>query len=335
MSEVVKEPSDAEFSALLNERAPNRLKDPETWEPEVVTPPVEAPVPVAPEDGLVPEPEVVAPVAPVVPDKYAGKTTEEVARMHSELELKLGEQGRELGELRGLRSELDQLKGALAEREAYTPQAPLTQETVDWVEESVMGNGRSTMEWVEKNQPALKERTLQAWASVDPYAAAAYNTEKLLAAQEEKFASELAAVRAPVLAQQTNTQLETAYGTVSTNLPGFDEVAEDLPALLEANPELKAVLVNGDLAAKTRILDNLGKMALANRALAPPASAPVVEATVPVIDPRVAASVSTGSSSGEHGGEAVSETDRLKSRLLTSGPTSIQDELARSRAKAR
>lgn len=327
-------PTDDEFTKLMDERAPNRQKDPDTWEPEEVTPPVDAPVPVLEEDGLVPEPVVDTPVVvtPPLDLKYAGKTKDELIEMHRNAESRIGTQGQELGELRSLRSEFDRLRGEIDAR-ADTPQ-PLTQETVDWVEEAIVGNPKETMEWVEKNQPALKDRALQTWANIDPYGASQYSTAQLLAEQRAQFDTELAAVRAPVLAQQTDTQLATAYQAVSTSLPGFNDVAGELPALLEANPELKAALVSGDLASKQRILENLGKQALFDKAMAqPPAS--VVEVPPVIIDPRVAATVTSGSSTGEHGGETVSEASKLKASMLASDPTNLHDELTRNRAAAR
>lgn len=345
-----KGPTDAEFSALLDQKMPDRLQDPDNHEPanipsfsvqgelernrEVEATIAEA-TPVAPEDGLVPEPEPVA-VTPPVDPKYAGKTTDELIEMHRNVEQLVGRQGQQLGELQTLRSELDQMKGALAAREPQ--QAPLTQETVDWVEESVIGNPRETLEWVEKNQPALKERALATWGAIDPRAAAAYETQKAIEANDAKWEARFASVEAPFRASETDKQLERAYVAVSASLPGFTDVSGDLPALLDANPDYKQLLVNGDLATKQRVLDNLGKVALANRALAQQNIAEVPAPVVtepPAVDPRITAAVASGSSSGEHGGETPTSTDKLKSFLLSEEPTNLHAELARNRAKAR
>jgi hypothetical protein len=66
--------------------------------PEEITPgqPVPEPSP-APEPAPATE---ATPPAPVLPGKLAGKSAEEIASQYLELEKKLGEQGRELGELR-------------------------------------------------------------------------------------------------------------------------------------------------------------------------------------------------------------------------------------------
>lgn len=325
-------PTDDEFTKLMDERAPNRQKDPDTWEPEEVTPPVvDAPVPVLEEDGLVPEPVVDTPVAPPLDPKYAGKTTDELIEMHRNAESRIGTQGQELGELRSLRSEFDRLRGEIDAR-ADTPQ-PLTQETVDWVEESVVGNPLGTLKWVEENQPALKERALATWGAIDPLAASAYTTQKLIEENDKKWEARLASVETPFRAHQTDTQLAAAYQAVSTSLPGFNDVAGELPTLLEANPELKSALVSGDLASKQRILENLGKQALFDKAMAQPA--PVAEVPPVAIDPRVAASVTSGSSTGEHGGETATEASKLKASMLAPGPTNLHEELARNRATVR
>lgn len=55
--------------------------------------PSPAPVETAPTDAPIPQ-------TPAVPDKLAGRSAEEIASQYLELEKKLGEQGRELGELR-------------------------------------------------------------------------------------------------------------------------------------------------------------------------------------------------------------------------------------------
>lgn len=329
-------PTDDEFAKLMDERAPNRLRDPEPLPAHSPSPTLiaEAPEPepalVAPEDGLVPEPDPEPVVAPVDP-KYAGKSTDEIIEMHRNLESRLGAQGQELGELRAIRSELDQMKGALAEREVQ--HAPLTQETVDWVEESVMGNPLGTMQWVEQNQPALKERALATWGAIDPVAAGRYETQKLIEENDRKWEARLASVEAPVRANQNDIQLERAYHVVSTTLPGFTDVVEDLPALLEANPEYKAALVSGDLAQKQRTLENLGKLALFEKAMAQPVDVAVPVA--PVVDPRVTATVASGSSTGERGGETPTQTDKLKASMLASESTNVHEELIRSRAAAR
>lgn len=333
--------TDDVFSAAMDERAPNRLKEPEPLPAysanstllgsEGIPAPaelLEAPAVVAPEDGLVPEPAP-EPVAPVDP-KYAGKSTDEIIEMHRNLESRLGAQGQELGELRAIRSELDQMKGALAERDVQ--HAPLTQETVDWVEESVMGNPLETLRWVEQNQPALKERALATWGAIDPVAAGRYETQKLIEENDRKWEARLASVEAPFRATQNDSQLERAYYAVSTTLPGFTDVVEDLPALLEANPEYKAALVSGDQAQKQRTLENLGKLALFEKAMAQPVDVAPVPVTH-VVDPRVTASVASGSSTGEHGGETPTQADKLKASMLAVDATNLHAELARNRAK--
>lgn len=344
MTERIAEPTDAEFTALMNERAPNRLQMAEPLPEHEASASLlgSDEFPVAeetPEEVTVAvEPEPVVVEAPAVPEKYAGKTTDELIEMHRNLETRLGAQGQELGELRSLRSEFDQLKGAIAERDAYTPAQPVTQEVVDWVEEAMLGNPHETIAWVEKNQPLLKDRALQTWAAVDPYAASTYNTQKLLAEQRASFDAELAAVKAPVMASQADTQLKDAYFAASESLPGFTDVVEDFPAILEANPELKVALVSGDQKQKQRVLENLARMASFNRALAQPTDVvPTPEGPTPAEvahAAKVAATVASGSSTAEHGGEAPTKTDQLKSSMLSSGPTSIREELARSRAAA-
>lgn len=334
--EAVVEPTDDEFSALMDARDPNRLQQ----EP-----------PPDPRARLEPEPQVaVEPQEPVeeqpptdeLPAKYQGKSAAEIARMHQELEQRLGTQGQELGELRGLKSELQQLREYVAQiPQQQAPQAPqyapLTQDTVDWVDESVLSNPVQTVQWVEANQPALYERALQAWASIDPVGAARYDTQRIIAQRDREWEQKFAAVQEPVQQELKDRQLATAYAAVVARTPDAAQYADALPGLLEENPHLSQLLADADVPTKEKVLDNLFALAKVRGAAQPTPvdpAAPAAPTTASGPDlAKVQATVASASSQGERGGQGDAQTQWKGQAFLRSESTSIMDELARNRAR--
>jgi len=75
--------------------------------------------PVAP-DEYNEEPETEEPSEEVLPEKYQGKSASDIARMHQELEKRLGQQSSEVGELRTAFDEM--VKNSMATQQAPTPE---------------------------------------------------------------------------------------------------------------------------------------------------------------------------------------------------------------------
>jgi hypothetical protein len=75
--------------------------------------------PVAP-DEYNEEPETEEPEEDVLPDKYQGKSASDIARMHQELEKRLGQQSSEVGELRTAFDEM--VKNSMTAQQAPTPE---------------------------------------------------------------------------------------------------------------------------------------------------------------------------------------------------------------------
>ena len=93
----------------------------------------------APEPAPEPEPdnseEIVdtsQDVEPEVPDKYRGKSLEEIIRMHQEAEKLIGRQAQEVGEVRKLADEL--IKRQLDTKQSPEPNVAKEDEEVDWFE---------------------------------------------------------------------------------------------------------------------------------------------------------------------------------------------------------
>ena len=74
--------------------------------------------------------------APALPEKYAGKTTEQVIEMHQNAESRLGQLQNEVGSLRGVVSDLSQLKRSPAESETEV-QEPVTVSGDDLISDPV------------------------------------------------------------------------------------------------------------------------------------------------------------------------------------------------------
>jgi hypothetical protein len=66
------------------------------------------------------EPAADAPEADALPDKYQGKSASDIARMHQELEKRLGQQSSEVGELRAAFDEM--VKNSMTAQQAPTPE---------------------------------------------------------------------------------------------------------------------------------------------------------------------------------------------------------------------
>ena len=75
--------------------------------------------PVAPDEYDY-EPETEEPEEEALPDKYQGKSASDIARMHQELEKRLGQQSSEVGELRTAFDEM--VKNSMATQQAPTPE---------------------------------------------------------------------------------------------------------------------------------------------------------------------------------------------------------------------
>jgi hypothetical protein len=75
---------------------------------------------VAPDESPVESEAVEEPEEDVLPDKYQGKSATDIARMHQELEKRLGQQSSEVGELRQAFDEM--VKNSMTAQQAPTPE---------------------------------------------------------------------------------------------------------------------------------------------------------------------------------------------------------------------
>ena len=104
--------------------------------------PAEAPAEPAPEEPVEEEP------ADDLPEKYAGKTTAEIARMHQELEKRLGQQSQEVGELRKHFDEY--VQSSISAQQSTAPEAPV--EDVDF-----FADPQAAVAQAIENHPSLQQ----------------------------------------------------------------------------------------------------------------------------------------------------------------------------------
>ena len=104
------------------------------------------------------QPEV-APEAPQddLPDKYKGKSAADLARMHQELEKRLGQQGQEVGQLRQAFDEM--VKASVTQQHSNTPAPEAPEATLDdaaFFADPVNAAKQAAQE-VLKNDPVLRQ----------------------------------------------------------------------------------------------------------------------------------------------------------------------------------
>jgi len=87
------------------------------------------------------------PVEPTVPEKYKGKSLDEIVKMHQEAEKLIGRQAQEVGEVRKLADSL--LKQQL---EAKHDSQPVTAQEIDWFEDPAKAVNQAV-----ENNPILKK----------------------------------------------------------------------------------------------------------------------------------------------------------------------------------
>jgi hypothetical protein len=106
------------------------------------------------EDQVAPEPEAVESPEPEagegdLPEKYRGKSAAEIARMHRELETRMGQQSQEVGELR--RAFDDMVKNSISAQNSPTPE-PEAVEEVDFFADPSAAVARAI-----ENHPTVKQ----------------------------------------------------------------------------------------------------------------------------------------------------------------------------------
>jgi hypothetical protein len=164
----------------------------------------------APTEEMVGEPEEVA-KEPDLPEKYRGKSLEEVVRMHQESEKLIGRQAQEVGENRRL---LDQFIKQQLESKQEAP--PSKAQEIDYFEDPAKAINQAV-----ENNPILKQ--LQEQQAQQAQLVAKQTIEKahpdyLSVAQSDDFAAWIQAskVRVQLFAQASNYDVDSALELLDT-----------------------------------------------------------------------------------------------------------------------
>jgi hypothetical protein len=104
---------------------------------------------VAPDESPEESEVVETPEEDVLPDKYQGKSATDIARMHQELEKRLGQQSSEVGELRTAFDEM--VKNSMAAQQAPTPEVTEVEE-VDF-----FADPKAAMDRAIANNPVMRQ----------------------------------------------------------------------------------------------------------------------------------------------------------------------------------
>ena len=152
------------------------------------------------------------PVKDDIPEKYKGKSLDEIVRMHQEAEKLIGRQAQEVGEVRKLADSL--LKQQL-EQKHDTPQ-PVTAQEIDWFEDPAKAVNQAV-----ENNPILKK--LQEEQAKQAQMVALQTIEKahpdfVSVAQSEDFQQWVGAskIRQQMFAQANNYDADAALELLDT-----------------------------------------------------------------------------------------------------------------------
>jgi hypothetical protein len=177
---------------------------------EKFTDPAESTTPEATEQ-MVAQPEEAAPQEPELPEKYRGKSLDEIIKMHQEAEKLIGRQAQEVGEVRKLADSL--LKQQL---ETKHDTQPSKAQEIDWFEDPAKAVNQAVA-----NNPILKQ--LQEQQAQQAQLVALQTIEKahpdyLSVAQSEDFASWIqgSKVRMELFAKANNYDVDSALELLET-----------------------------------------------------------------------------------------------------------------------
>lgn len=165
--------------------------------------------------GTQPEIEDNNPIQPeesTLPEKYKGKSLDEIVKMHQEAEKLIGRQAQEVGEVRKLADEL--LKQQLDTKKNDVQ--PGTTQEIDWFEDPAKAVNQAV-----ENNPALKQIQEQLAQQTQQTALATIekaHPDYLSIAQSEDFAQWVqgSKIRMQTFAQANNYDVEAALDLLST-----------------------------------------------------------------------------------------------------------------------
>lgn len=298
----------AEAAGIESEEAPV-----EETETAAVEPPAET---------VEEQPEAEAPAEEVAADEktlLAGKyeTTEALEKAYAELQLTLGKQGAELGDLRALRDEFTQLREEITKPEApsYDPGS-----IDDYLLENPQQIPELAQQAIDNGDGHLYQRALAAWSDLDSVGAMDFHARKVSEANMAQLREEMKPALAQVERVSTNNQFAAAYEQAASNHDDFHQVMNAITdETIAGFPKtVLGALQTGDQASKQEVLETLYRWTKAEQAgnLTQAASAAAQQTKEDSRAARTEAAVATTTTSATR--EAVSGTDAWREELRNS-----------------
>lgn len=275
-----------------------------------------------------------SPQEPEVPEGYGErwKTKEDVERSYRELELKIAEQGQEVGELRKITREMEELRARMDQAQQQPQWDARTQSAFDrQLEENPAA---ATQMAAQKGDWQSYEIALQAWGEVDPFSAARFDSRLQVMATDQRLQAQWQSQYEPKiqnLTQQNQQEgISRAWQAVAARHDDFSEFSEQLLEAAQSAPELVSALQSGNQPDAERMFENLYWMTKGRQgntlkeAVQKSASQKAEEAE----KARAEGTVATASLSNAQGDK--SPLDEWKDQIVSARPVSVRDELARS-----
>jgi len=297
----------------------NELETVEQLRDLFVTAETETPEP-EPEPEPEAEPEVTPEPEPEGEPLLAGKYKDVAALEAAYLEAQtaLGRQGSELGNLRKLEAEMEQLRGAITQpQQTYDPGSldeflAQNPQQIPAVVEQALANGDGY----------AYQRGIAAWAELDSVGAMDYHARKVSEATAAQLRQELAPALQGMQRQQATNEMAVAYETMASKHSDFNAVMNGVSqdTLAGFPPEVLTALQNGDQTSKERVLETLYRWMKAEQAgtLTQAATQAVTQAAQEARADRQNAAVATQAGSLDREPVTLSPIDQYRQNFVNS-----------------
>jgi hypothetical protein len=327
-----------DFSAALSAAVERQNSAGTEDEPadDVIEPPL---VETDEDEGDEPEGDELSDEERLLEEKFGGDPAK-LAKSYRELERKLGEQGNELGKVRELEAQLNELQAALR---TGPQQQPQQQYAVDdeWVEEVAMQNPAAYAQWAIQNaQPQVYNAVMDAWFEESPRQALELALELRLQHERQRVQAEIQ----PARQMAQNNQFQDAFQEAWTGLKGelsqhgvdLDAegdavVAEAQRQYEEGKHEFVAALQSADPSKIKGTLENLYILSRGRQAgtLTNATVESARQEAAKAADLKRRTATMRPSSGTVAGGKQQSAVDQFKERMLQN-PTDIASALAQN-----
>lgn len=194
------------------------------------------------------------------------KSPEELERGYTELLGKFSERDDEIGELRRIREEYQAAYEQQAQPQQH--QQPITQQTVDWLDEQTATNPQAAAYWAMQSDPtgALYDRVMTDWYETQPRSAAAFERQLEMAQMAQAVDQRITSVAAPLEQQAHTNDFVSAWAAASQQLPDLTEHSEAILEAAQSAPEVLQLLQSGTQQDKQRVIENLYYLAKGKQA---------------------------------------------------------------------